>query len=83
MMNFLLGLLAGSLIACIATISAARNPEIQVRLGLVPPVQAALAEPTVKREVQCAAPAKSEPAPATAAQAEALFARRRFWYVAP
>ena len=83
MMNFLLGLVAGSLIACIATISAARHTDIQARLGLVPPAHAVLVEQPAAKDVRCAVPDKWEPAQATAAQAEALFSRRRFWYVAP
>lgn len=83
MMNFLLGLVAGSLIACIATISAARHPEIQARLGLAPPAQAALLEPPTRKEPICVVPAKTVPLQATAAQADVLFSRRRFWYVAP
>jgi hypothetical protein len=83
MMNFLLGLVAGSLIACIATISAIRHPEIQARFGLVPPTQAILAETPTRKEPRCAVPAATEPVQATAAQADALFSRRRFWYVAP
>ncbi|GEP10667.1 hypothetical protein [Methylobacterium gnaphalii] len=83
MINFLLGLVAGGLIACIATISAARHPEFQARLGLIPPAQAALIEPPVRHEIACTPPAVSHPAQATAAQADALFSRRRFWYVAP
>ncbi|GLS45792.1 hypothetical protein [Methylobacterium brachythecii] len=83
MMNFLLGLVAGGLIACIATISAARHPDIQARLGLIPPAQAALIEPPVRKEVACAPPVNSQASQATAAQADALFSRRRFWYVAP
>ncbi|GJD83165.1 hypothetical protein [Methylobacterium haplocladii] len=83
MMNFLLGLVAGSLIACIATISAARHPDIQARLGLIPPAPAALVEAPTRKDVRCVVPAKTEPVQATAAQTDALFSRRRFWYVAP
>lgn len=83
MTNFLLGLVAGSLIACVATISATRHPEIQARLGLIPPAQAVLVEPPTRKDVRCAVPATTEPLQATAAQADALFSRRRFWYVAP
>ncbi len=83
MTNFLLGLVAGGLIACIATISAARHPDIQARLGLIPPAHAALAAPPNSKEADCKPIAKAEPSQATAAQAESLFSRRRFWYVAP
>src|SRR5689334_15268892 len=34
MLNFFLGTVAGGLIACVLTITAARHPEIQGRLGL-------------------------------------------------
>lgn len=83
MMNFLLGLVAGSLIAFIATIAAARHPEIQAHLGLVPAAQATLVEPPTRRDVRCVAPVRTDQLQATAAQADALFSRRRFWYVAP
>ena len=83
-MNFVFGTLAGGMIACVITIVAARQPEIQARLGLIPPAQAALAAPpTVRADPLCAAQAKSETAPTTAAQADMLFAPRRFWFVAP
>lgn len=82
MMNFLFGTLAGGTIACVATIAAARNPEVQVRLGLVAPVP--VFAPTVARpENRCPAIAKADLAHATPADADMLFARRRFWFVAP
>lgn len=82
MINFLLGLLAGGLIAGIATISAARNPEVQSRLGLIPPAEVAVAAPPTRPEARCPAPANAA-ADALNVQADALFSRRRFWYVAP
>lgn len=83
MMNFLLGLVAGSLIACIATIAAARHPDIQSRLGLIPAAQAALIEAPSRKERHCPEPAATSGAQATPEQTNALFSRRRFWYVAP
>lgn len=81
MWNFLLGAIAGALIAGILTISAARQPEFQARLGLVappPPVTQAAAHPV---EPQC------RQDPTTTASVgkvqEILFNRKRFWSVAP
>lgn len=81
MWNFLLGAVAGALIAGILTISAARQPEFQAKLGLVAPpvpVTQATARPV---EPQC------RPEPATTASIgkvqEILFNRKRFWSVAP
>lgn len=82
MMNFLFGAIAGGLIACVATITAARQPEVQLRLGLVQPAQAAVAAPPTRPAPEC------QPAAGTGGveqkdAADALFAPRRFWYVAP
>ncbi|WP_066918276.1 hypothetical protein [Methylobacterium sp. CCH5-D2] len=43
MTNFLLGAVAGALFACVGTIAAVRQPEIQTRLGLRPAAMLAAA----------------------------------------
>lgn len=84
MTNFLLGTVAGGIIACVATISAARHPGVQSRLGLVPSAQAAIAVvPMAHTEPACAPAAKLESAELKAARTEKLFEPRRFWFVAP
>lgn len=80
MANFVFGAIAGALIACIATIAAARNPEVQGRLGLIPPVVAAVPAPPPKPEPAC--PSHSVVGPPVAAQ-DLLFSKKRFWSVAP
>lgn len=82
MMNFLFGLLAGGLMAGIVTIAAARHPGVQASLGLVPPVQAALAAPPSRPEPRCPAPMARGADPRDLS-ADQYFSRRRFWYVAP
>lgn len=80
MMNFVLGTVAGGLIACIATIAAARHPEIQSRLGLFPAIPATLMAVTPRTEPVC------PPVPIvgpTVGTPEMLFNKRRFWSVAP
>lgn len=80
MWNFVLGTVAGGLIACVLTIAAARQPEVQSRLGLIPPVPAmTLAASTRTPEADCAKPAE---VPRVGTQ-DMLFNRRRFWSVAP
>ncbi len=80
MWNFVLGTVAGGLIACVLTIAAARHPEVQSRLGLIPPMPAlTLAASARTPEVECARPAD---APKVGTQ-DMLFNRRRFWSVAP
>ncbi|CAO4183060.1 hypothetical protein [Methylorubrum aminovorans] len=80
MTNFFLGLMAGCIIAGVATITAARHPTVQLRLGLVPPAQAAVAPPPRSEATpQC-------PAPKTVLQVgkpEMLFSPNRLWSVAP
>ncbi|KQP51731.1 hypothetical protein ASG40_06005 [Methylobacterium sp. Leaf399] len=84
MMNFILGTIAGGLIACIATIAAARHPEVQQRLGLVPAVPAlTLAAGPQRTEAPCAPSSGKGTAEATVGQTDMLFSRRRFWFVAP
>ena len=81
MMNFLLGTVAGGLIACVATIAAARHPEVQARLGLKPaPVPAVTMPAALPRPDPCL-PRTGEP-PAVG-NADMLFSKRRFWSVAP
>ena len=82
MMNFLLGTLAGGIIACVATIAAARHPDVQARLGLVP-VQAALSAAPMRPETRCPVVPRAEPAAARADAPELLFSPKRFWFVAP
>lgn len=80
MLNFVLGTVAGGLIACVLTIAAARQPEVQIRLGLTPPSPAlTLAAAARTPEPDCVKPAE---APKVGTQ-EMLFNRRRFWSVAP
>lgn len=80
MLNFLLGTVAGGLIAAVLTIAAARQPEVQTRLGLRPaPVVAALAAVTKPREPDCVKP----PEAPTVGSRDMLFNRQRFWSVAP
>lgn len=83
MMNFLFGTVAGGIIACVVTIAAARHPDVQSRLGLIPSAQAALAlAPTAPLEKRCPTAAKP-PSEASLASSEKLFEKRRFWFVAP
>ncbi|MCJ2052290.1 hypothetical protein [Methylobacterium sp. J-070] len=81
MLNFFLGTVAGGLIACVLTISAARQPEIQARLGLKPaPAPTTLAAVTKPAEPDCGR--RTEPAPRIGTQ-DMLFNRQRFWSVSP
>ncbi|MEL6062796.1 MULTISPECIES: hypothetical protein [unclassified Methylobacterium] len=81
MLNFFLGTVAGGLIACVLTIAAARQPEVQARLGLKPaPAPLALAAAPKAPEPDCNR--RPEAAPKGVAQ-EILFNRQRFWSVAP
>ena len=83
MMNFLLGTVAGGLIVGIVTISAARNPDVQLRLGLVPPASAIILPAAGPRLDPACGPATPRPAQAAVGQTDMLFSRRRFWFVAP
>lgn len=81
MLNFTLGAVAGAITAGVLTIAAARQPEIQSRLGLVvpkAPVAAAMAKPV---EAQCPPPRPNPKADGSAQ--EILFNRQRFWSVNP
>ncbi len=82
MLNFLLGTVAGGIIACVVTIAAARNPDVQSRLGLIPSAQAAMA-PAPMMHVPERCPAATPQAEAKPAATDKLFERRRFWFVAP
>ena len=83
MTNFLLGAVAGALFACVGTIAAVRQPEIQTRLGLRPAAMLADA-PTPRSEP---APRPEPACPPAAARkvgsVEMLLSPRRFWWIAP
>ena len=80
MTNFLLGAAAGALIAGVGTIAAVRQPEIQVRLGLRPPVMLAAAPvPAPRPETACPPPAADR----KVGQVDMLLSPRRFWWIAP
>lgn len=83
MMNFLLGTIAGGLIACIATIAAARHPEVQSRLGLVNPSPPMTMSAVPSRPACPCSNANPKAADPTVGHADMLFSRRRFWFVAP
>lgn len=91
MMNFLFGTAAGGIVACILTITAARHPEVQARLGLVPPVLAAAPAPRCPTPQHAAAAGGAMDGMAAASTAtgmgigrpDLLFSRKRFWNVAP
>lgn len=80
MMNFLLGATAGALIACIATITAVRHPDMQERLGLRPAMLAAAPVPTPPRPEPGCPPV---PAARKVGSTEMLLSPRRFWSIAP
>ena len=83
MMNFLLGTLAGGIIACVATIAAARHPDVQARLGLVPVQAPPMAATPTRPETRCPVVPRAEPAAVRADAADLLFSPKRFWFVAP
>lgn len=84
MMNFLFGTVAGGLIACVATIAAARHPEVQTRLGLVPVVSIPSTPAALSRApTPCAPVTKQGGSDTGVGQPEMLFSRQRFWSVAP
>lgn len=78
MMNFLLGAAAGALIACVGTVTALRNSDLQVRFGLRPTVVAAAPAPRPPEPV-CPPPAAERKVGST----EMLLSPRRFWSIAP
>ena len=80
MMNFVLGAMAGALIVGIAAIAAARNPEIQQRLGLFPTPPVTMMAVSPRAEPAC--PPVPAAAPTIGTQ-DMLFNKRRFWSVAP
>ncbi len=83
MSNFFLGAVAGALIAGILTITAARQPEFQAKLGLV----AAPLPITPAAASNRPPPPQCRPDPVGTASGqtvqEILFNRQRFWSVAP
>ncbi|MBO1021004.1 MULTISPECIES: hypothetical protein [unclassified Methylobacterium] len=84
MMNFLLGTLAGGLIAGIVTIVAVRHPEVQTKLGLHP-VSSALLLPAAPPRIEppCSLVPARPQGDQSVGNADMLFSRRRFWFVAP
>ena len=83
MLNFSLGAVAGALIAGTLTIAAARQPEMQTKLGLISaplPITTAAASAR-PQETHC------RPEPVTTSSVnkvqDILFNRQRFWSVAP
>ncbi|MGU3537872.1 hypothetical protein [Methylobacterium sp. A54F] len=81
MMNFVFGTIAGGIIACIATIAAARHPDVQERLGLLPVRPAALAPAVTVRPPE--PPCRALPQQTRVTTDEVLFSKRRFWSLAP
>ncbi|MFH6783167.1 MULTISPECIES: hypothetical protein [Methylobacterium] len=88
MLNFLLGAVAGALMAAVATVAALRNPDVQVRMGLVRPEPVTIQ--TRRPDPVCPPPAvrtrcqsSSQAGSPQVGQPDMLFARRRFWSVAP
>ncbi len=80
MTNFLLGACAGALFACVGTIAALRQPEIQTRLGLRPPVLLAAAPaPAPRPETACSPPPEAR----RVGGVDMLLSPRRFWWIAP
>ncbi|BAU90338.1 host cell surface-exposed lipoprotein [Methylorubrum populi] len=80
MTNFFLGLMAGCIIAGVVTITAARHPTVQLRLGLVPAAQAAVTPaPRPETPPRCPAPKAAMPV----GNPDMLFSRSRLWSVAP
>lgn len=82
MVNFLLGAIAGGLIASVVTISVARHPETQARLGMAP-VASAPVRPAAPSRMQTPCEAAAPRREAVVGTPEMLFSRKRFWHVAP
>jgi hypothetical protein len=82
MTNFILGIIAGGVMAAIATIVAVRQPDIQARLGLFP-ISTAIMMPAAKLKDEVPKPDLHCRQGADVGQTDMLFARRRFWSVAP
>lgn len=84
MMNFMLGTVAGGLVACIVTVAAVRQPEVQARLGLFP-VSTALLMPAAPPRIEppCTILPARSPAEGAVGHPDMLFSKRRFWFVAP
>ncbi|WP_298954371.1 hypothetical protein [uncultured Methylobacterium sp.] len=82
MLNFVIGAVAGALMAAVATIAALRNPDVQLRMGLVQPAPVIL--PLRRPEPTCPPAAQAGTgAPPTIGHPDLLFSRRRFWSVTP
>lgn len=81
MTNFFLGLIAGCIIAGVVTISAARNPAVQTRLGLMPVAQAAAPPAPMTRIEPPRCP--EQKAEITVGKPEMLFSRSRLWSIKP
>jgi hypothetical protein len=82
MTNFFLGLIAGCIIAGVVTISAARNPVVQTRLGLMPTVAQAATPPTPMARIEpprCPETRAETPVGRT----DMLFSRSRLWSIKP
>ncbi|KMO39154.1 hypothetical protein VQ03_16165 [Methylobacterium tarhaniae] len=89
MLNFLLGAVAGALMAAVATVAALRNPDVQVKMGIVRPepvtIQTRRPDPVCPPSPAVQAQGQVHPQATSpqVGQPEMLFARRRFWSVAP
>lgn len=81
MTNFFLGLIAGCIIAGVVTISAARNPVVQTRLGLMPAAQAAAPPMPMARTEPPRCPEQRAETPV--GRPEMLFSRSRLWSIKP
>ncbi|MFY9291269.1 MAG: hypothetical protein WAP03_11315 [Methylorubrum rhodinum] len=81
MTNFFLGLIAGCIIAGVVTISAARNPVVQSRLGLLPAAQAAAPPLPMARIEPPRCPEQRAETPV--GKPEMLFSRSRLWSIKP
>lgn len=80
MINFLLGGVAGGLLALVGTVAAVRSPAVQERIGIVrvePPVLARRAT-----EPPCQ-PVPGPSVPEAAKPADLLFNRGRMWSIPP
>lgn len=87
MTNFILGTVAGALLAALLTIVAVRQPEIQSRLGLFPistaPILPAARTPDPVAEARPKTQAACRTSQSEVGNFDMLFNRKRFWLVAP
>ena len=87
MMNFILGTVAGAMLAALLTIVAVRQPEVQSRLGLFPistaPILPAARTPDPAAEARAKAQAGCRTGQAEVGKFDMLFNRKRFWLVTP